>query len=115
MASALNETGHREESVRSNPAAVLGGDTAFFGSGSSARGAEKFLAFTGELVLLIVNPGRYSESRMVRSFGVAQKKLRSDPDAVLSFDAISSLFFSSRETSEHNLGSRFLTDPGGAL
>src|SRR6266567_4755729 len=36
MASALNETGRSEESIRRNPAVVLGGDSSFFGTDSSA-------------------------------------------------------------------------------
>src|SRR5205823_4722248 len=77
MASALNETGHKDESVSSNPAAVLGGDTPFFSCDSSAWGAETFLAFTKEVLLPIAAPlplpGRYCRSRKARSFGVEQE------------------------------------------
>ena len=49
MASVLNETGCSEESIRRNPAAVLGRDSPFFGPDASPWAAEIFMHVGGRV------------------------------------------------------------------
>jgi len=72
MASALNKTWHSEESIRRNPAAVLGGGSLFFGTDSSAWAAEIFFTVSGGVALPMATPWELFPPPTACSFGVVQ-------------------------------------------
>src|SRR2546429_3432541 len=96
MASVLNETGCSAESIRSNPAAVLGRDSSFFGADASPWAAEIFLPVGDGVALLMATLlGCYSGPRTACSLGLVEPKAkeRSTCISLLRLPFLQSLLF----------------------
>src|SRR5882757_1052034 len=77
MATVLNQTGYSAESIRRNPAAVLGRDSPFFGPDASTWAAEIFLPVGGGVALPMTTLlGCYSGPRAACGLGLVEPKAK---------------------------------------